>query len=218
MSYIKKKRKGNKMNKEQIQKHGEVIKWFINNPDKGVWLGDSSGDWSITYEPTFVKSFHYVQNDEYAEFRKAYFDGKTIEVYLGSYWVDFTNNWGLPIKYYRIKPEEPEFKKGDWVRVSTDWDKPSIIKQYDKFSTPSSKGCNHEWAYRHIMKDGTKWTNCELWKPKENELCVFYDYNEIYLSIQPFAKYYEGLYHTTFNEVSINIAPLEFISTLKCTI
>lgn len=25
------------MLKEQVQKHGEVIKWFCDNPDKGVW-------------------------------------------------------------------------------------------------------------------------------------------------------------------------------------
>ena len=32
------------MNKEQIKKHKEVIQWFINNPDKGVWYKGFTGE------------------------------------------------------------------------------------------------------------------------------------------------------------------------------
>ena len=70
-------------------------------------------------------------NDEYVEFRKALAEGKTVQYNFGNYGInrkDFPNEWkdldqsigiladrACP-ENYRIKPEEPKFKVGDWVR------------------------------------------------------------------------------------------------------
>lgn len=55
---------------------------------------------------------------------------------------------------YRIKPEEPKFKIGDWVRDGED------IYQ---FIEPSSI-----YSYELSLQ------RCELWKPKPGEWCWFY--------------------------------------------
>ena len=65
----------------------------------------------------------YVLNDEYVEFRKALAEGKTVEkCYYHS--ADCPRVWepmredhfrGMA-QTYRIKPDEPQFKVGDWVR------------------------------------------------------------------------------------------------------
>ena len=75
------------MTKEQAQKHGNVIKWFIDNSDKGVYELTSIG-WKLTDEPNFYPADKYVQNDRYAEFRKALVDGKTIQVNDFEEWAD----------------------------------------------------------------------------------------------------------------------------------
>ena len=59
------------MTKEQITKHKEVMLWFIENPDKGVYQQlTPTGEWCIEYNPIFKEYFKYIQNDEYAELRK----------------------------------------------------------------------------------------------------------------------------------------------------
>ena len=66
------------MTKEQAKKHGEVIKWYCDNADQGVLYKDCS-EWFLTYEPSWTEDFIFVQNDEYAELRKAQADGKIIQ-------------------------------------------------------------------------------------------------------------------------------------------
>ena len=61
------------MTKEQVTKHGEVIKWFCDNPDKGVWIKDMN-DWHIVNEPAFLTCDLIVPNDEYAKFHKKVYD------------------------------------------------------------------------------------------------------------------------------------------------
>lgn len=94
------------MTKEEIQKHGEVIKWFIDNPDKEVWCKDNEG-WFVTNNPTFYLNYAYVKNDEYAELRKAQADGKVIEFRQSEddFWSETNNNnsFILPLSNYRIK-------------------------------------------------------------------------------------------------------------------
>jgi len=72
------------MTKEQATKHGTVIRWFTKNSEKGVWVkhlpryegDDTTSDWILTHEPLFSDTNKaYVQNDEYAELRKAQADG-----------------------------------------------------------------------------------------------------------------------------------------------
>ena len=68
------------MTKEQIEKHGEIIKWWVDHVDKGVWFKlKSSETWTLTHRPEFFTDFIYVQNDEYAELRKALVEGKQLQ-------------------------------------------------------------------------------------------------------------------------------------------
>jgi len=112
------------MKKEEVQKHKEAIKWWLNNPDRGVWCNkgikithtELIHDWILIYEPKFDVDFNYVQNDEYAEFRKALADGKKIQFFYRGAWRDcycYAPNHSFEESHtlYRIKqePKEPEF-------------------------------------------------------------------------------------------------------------
>ena len=72
---------------------------------------------------------YYIINDEFVEIRKALAEGKTVQYNFGNHGInkkDFPNKWkDLDIligiladkaspKNYRIKPEEPKVKIGDW--------------------------------------------------------------------------------------------------------
>jgi len=114
------------MTKEQIKKHKKVMLWFINNPDKGVWCNigtNKNADWVLAYTPKFNVAIKYIKNDEYAEFRKAEADGKTIQFYTPNHygktieernnfteWEDctmemFDNSLQYSDTEFRIKPD-----------------------------------------------------------------------------------------------------------------
>lgn len=187
------------MTKEQARTHGEVIKWWIDNTDKCVWIKKDVG-WMLYDEPTFHIEDVYVQNDEYAEFRKALVDGKQLQ-YKCWYpnqktkWKDFTAvtataNFDVAIDYLRIKPDEPEFKVGDWV--------------VDKSSGFTIR------AYEGMIKK-----NFKKWEPVKGKWCVFWDddtYEEYIIGrcSKDNSRLPEG-YNNPFD----NIAPLDFIQTLK---
>jgi len=96
------------MTKEQMEKHGEVILWFINNSERGVWYKENlTNRWFITHQPKFDVDRKYIKNDEYADFRMAMDAGKTIQYYVDGFigWVD-TTNFNNPVEgaeNYRIK-------------------------------------------------------------------------------------------------------------------
>ena len=98
------------MTKEQIEAHKEVIKWFIDNSDKGVWFKGFMNEWELQTNPHFVEDYLYIQNDEYAEFRKALSDSKTVQQIYGAYceWkdLDWSDKFTHPIENYRIKPDK----------------------------------------------------------------------------------------------------------------
>jgi len=151
------------MNKEQITKHGEVIKWFRDNMEKGVWYKTYKSDWVMLEEPSFHIEDYYAQNDEYAHIRKAQIDGKVIECKLVCSDAHFMwcSSSSLPdiykedISSLRIKPEEPKFKVGDWV-VYPDGE---TIRQVQ----PNS------------MLDGKSNAEYNLWEPKEDEWVIYKD-------------------------------------------
>lgn len=112
------------MTKEQVNYHKEVIKYFLDNPDEGVWYKSAKkyhtnmNFQQYTKEPNFFIDEIYIQNDEYVEFRKALADGKNIQYYVDGFvgWKDTTHFNNHPMKElcnYRIKPTN--FKIGDWV-------------------------------------------------------------------------------------------------------
>ena len=197
------------MTPEQIKKHKEVIKWFCDNPDKGVWRKDHrTNNWHFCRQPEFCYSDTYVQNDEYADFRKALADGETVQLdnqfeYDSSKlktWIEVDEiSDHIPVAHYRIKSDKSKFKVDDWVYCT--------LKQGTT-------------TLRQFKKEMTEWTNIyklTKWVPVENEYCTLWDDGGDFYVI---GKY---LYTNTSNKhfcYSIkgswdNIAPLEFIETLK---
>jgi len=110
------------MTKAQVEKHKEVMLWFINNPEKGVWRRSTcTGGWLINYKPLFSTNFIYVQNDEYAKFRKALADNLKVEYrhtpdkpWRSAEGIKFEE---VDVACFQIKPDEPKFKVGDWVTI-----------------------------------------------------------------------------------------------------
>ena len=178
------------MNKEQIYKHSDVIKWFCDNPDSMVWYQQRiSKNWVLTDAPAFGAHTSYVQNDEYAELRKAQANGKTIEVLCSGVFQTSGCLFNRLPEDYRIKPDKPKFKEGDWVR--------DIV--------------NHKTIQlgTHYHKGGI-----ELWKPTKNEWCVFWKYDKVYV-VRQFQFPKHKIWVDSNNEYWDNIAPLEFVQTLK---
>jgi len=104
----------------------------------------------------------YVLNDSYSDYRKALAEGKIVEFKHPQVGYD---EWEIVTqehifqsvvsgRQYRIKPEEPKFKAGDWVR-----DGENIYQ----FIEPSS-----------IHSYESSLQRCELWRPQLGEWCWFY--------------------------------------------
>jgi len=191
------------MNKEQIEKHGPVIKWFCDNAEKGIWVYSTAlGKWNLRNNPNWTLAYPHIQNDEYAEYRKAQADGKVIQYQENrcNNWINLEHNhtWYFkqPIEQYRIKPDEP-FKVGDWV----------TYQSYPK-SNGSITSIKDNKAVVKSLKHGSCteiYSDIKLWKPQEGEWCVFWENSNTY-HVERYQNY-------TLNIV--NIAPLEFIQTLK---
>ena len=123
------------MNIELIKKYKAEFDHFINGGSIIKLAWDYEDHQYISYgglpkdydwkEDGFYKPI-FIINDEYVEFRKALAEGKTIQ-YKQNRDVDFSD---IPFSLndciktyphfgperYRIKPEEPQFKVGDFVR------------------------------------------------------------------------------------------------------
>lgn len=119
------------MRKETIIKYEkEFIAWCKG---ESVLLGETDPTHDRTLIWREVRDFNdwkpldtvYVLNDSYSIYRKALAEGKPIQMYckyddVPPFWDDMTEvirSIGfVDIKEnYRIKPEEPKFKVGDWV-------------------------------------------------------------------------------------------------------
>ena len=205
------------MTKEQLQLHGVVVKWYIENLNRGVWRKDhKTKSWHFARNPQFSIKDVYVQNDGYAKFRKALVDGKIIQfrtTSCGIDWVDCKPNWTLPPVYYRIKPEQQKIKEGAWVRIKNpDPDDLRGIAQIKTIKHHSMllKGYDED-TYTFFFRDVT------LWKPKADELCVFWTRENNGYSIKKFNCMSEdGASFITLDKSRYtHAAPLEFIETLK---
>ena len=159
------------MNKELIKKYktefdhwlngGKVISKYTLIP---TWSNCQSEDiWRIPDKN--ISKVLIVINDEYATYRKALAEGKIVEVATdyndvdGYIWKSMEDKefHYFNINEIRIKPEEPQFKAGNWV-VHPDANAPWKL---------SKNSINH--------LDNSK---LELWKPKLGEWCVMYDTEE----------------------------------------
>ena len=187
------------MTKQQIEKHGEVIKWFCDNVDKGVWCKfESCKTWELRYDPKFEVYTEYIENDVYAELRKAQADGKVIENSSTCGWIPLEGNIeGFKLSSLRIKPDEPKFKVGDWVRH---------LQPYDEVFQMTEQ----------VLSDRNS-DEFELWQPKEGEWCVFYNMlaDGNFYWLDRFTEFRNEVPHGTGKNSANCIAPLEFAQTLK---
>lgn len=225
--------KGDIMGSIGLIKHKEVVKFFLENPEKGVWSKCGlSKQWRLITNPNFNVDSIYIQNDEYIDLRKAIIDGKTIQVRTvdGKDWVDCGRHplFSDPVREYRIKPATQEIKLGDWIYVpSGDSDGKSlvqvkIIHRGNVYEVrPLKVGSYRSWYTSTFSKkelDNGK-IIVEKWKPKVKELCIFWDNVRFSLEYH-IGKYGEvsssDLLQKDFTKDNWdNVAPLDFLDNIK---
>ena len=162
------------MNKELIKKYKHEFDHWLNegsvliNSDLGWCPIAKEFAWSCNISVDAL----FVINDEYVELRKALAEGKTIQ-HNNSYLYSMKENWidlkscffPAPVKTYRIKPDEPKFKVGDFVRYvhSTQ----AIALEINNINGNRYYFINSEMScVEHEL---------ELWTPVKDEWCWFYD-------------------------------------------
>lgn len=176
------------MNKALIKKYKEEFNYWLNggvllfkwsHEEPSCWLREddviSNNLWC--HKESNIK--YIIIKDEYVEFRIALAEGKTVEVLHYTGYKEFDQNpWKLfaigvstfdkPVENYRIKPEKPKFKVGDWVKVthyfetnSNKYDVGSIIRYHQRVQKNYGLSFNEDCI--------------ELWKPQPGEWCWFWD-------------------------------------------
>lgn len=139
------------MNKEVIKKYKEVFDYWLDGGK--VWTKycgiypDGNG-WQLNDREFNSKDYKYIQDNKYADLRKAQADGKVIQYLQDDTWRDVETTI-VGGSEYRIKPEEPKFKVGDWVRVND-----VIVQQWEYELQPSYK--------------------VELWEPQVGEYICYW--------------------------------------------
>ena len=165
------------MNKQLINKYKPEFDHWLNDGSilvKYVNKNQAESGYKDWHEDNdvFESNLDYliIINDQYSIYRKALAEGKTIQ-HNNSYLYSMKENWidlkscffPAPVKTYRIKPDEPKFKVGDFVKFITISNKhpQQIIKIED------------EIAYTEFNK--CLLTQLILWTPVKGEWCWFYD-------------------------------------------
>ncbi len=179
------------MNKELINKYKPEFDHWLNGgticvkPVNNLWLTFPDGmldiNWSNEDEDEDVI---IVINDRYVEFRKALAEGKTVEANV-NYWAHPpTNelNWQecpedsfhkYNVANLRIKPIE--FKFGDYVKLTSTTH--IALKTYPSWFQIDGKDVTLHGSYINIEKGQHifHFNELELWQPKPNEWCWFWD-------------------------------------------
>ena len=158
------------MNKQLINKYKHEFDHWLNegsvliNSDLGWCPIATEFAWSCNISVDAL----FVINDEYVEFRKALAEGKVIE-YLGqssNLWHEVPEpNFILHPTCYRIKPNEPKFKVGDFVRYAHST--PARALEINNINGGRYYFINSEMScLKHEL---------EPWTPIKGEWCWFYD-------------------------------------------
>ena len=176
------------MNKKLIKDNKEAFDHWLNGGKViskytliPTWSSCQSEDiWRIPDKN--ISKVLIVINDEYATYRKALAEGKTIQ-YMNSNGeiksLDEWDNIGWKqfkgcVENYRIKPEEPKFKVGDWVR--------NRINEIGQILQEDYKGKGlYKISNTHALKCevGTSAKDLTIWVPKSGELVILKDKNSI---------------------------------------
>ena len=165
------------MNKQLINKYKPEFDHWLNegkllmsNKNTKVWITLTVNTWTCT-APS-VDHLLIVINDGYVEFRKALTEGKTIEYFgqTSNVWREVTEpDFNLHPTCYRIKPDEPKFKVGDFVR-------------YVHSTPPRALEINNINGNRYYFTNSEM--SClehelEPWTPVKNEWCWFFNNDRI---------------------------------------
>ena len=166
------------MNKQLIKKYfGEFKYWLAGGNVQVYYKKDGGPKWLTDEECIEYEGHdnfnHIMQNslkpkdvliiidDEYVEFRKALAEGKTIQYYVDGFvgWQDVKslNQPCTDPDSFRIKPDAPKFKVGDWVVHN------GVIKRVTMTVNGLINSLDKQLA---VIK---KEESLELWKPKINE-------------------------------------------------
>lgn len=186
------------MNKELIEKYNTEFNHWLNG---GKLLSKHSNDknWYEATDPSFNNvNVIYIINDEYVEFRKALAEGKTVQFhYINSTigldeWQTIKDvnelTFSHSIDLYRIEPEEPQFKVGDWIKNNSS----NIVFRYTNDMLKPDLSC------------------CEPWQPKPGEWCWFWDK----LGLKPFlSKFIENTKDGSFVSEGITLPSGLVVST-----
>lgn len=170
------------MNIDTIKKYKNEFDHFVNG---GKLLCARARDYKLNWlkatgnHPEFFNTndeyYIYIIDDEYVELRKALAEGKTIQHISATTgeWVDFNKGFEptpsytflTTPEYYRIKPEEPKFKVGDFVRYvhST----PAKALEINNINGNRYYFTNSEMSCLEY--------ELELWTPVKGEWCWFWD-------------------------------------------
>ena len=179
------------MNTELIKKYKAEFDHFLNGGELLIryydyedreykeWKEvDRNYNWN---DGSLYKAPQFIINDEFSELRKALHDGKTVQAYY-----KFNDTWNDIIKpefkdnvsNYRIKPEEPKFKIGDFVR--------------DIISGKVSQVNNEDIA-------NGKYSQVTKWEPSPRELCWFWSGNK--LEEATLSKFHSYTKHGVFKTI-----------------
>ena len=179
------------MNIELIKKYKAEFDHFLNGGELLIryydyedreykeWKEvDKNYNWD---DGSLHKAPQFIINDEYSELRKALCDGKTVQAYY-----KFNDTWNDIIKpefkdnvsNYRIKPEEPKFKIGDFVR--------------DIISGKVSQVNNEDIA-------NGKYSQVTKWEPSHKEICWFWSGNK--LEEATLSKFHSYTKHGVFKTI-----------------
>lgn len=171
------------------------VQVYYKKDDEPKWLTDEE---CIEYE-SHDNFSHIIRNslepedvliiidDEYIEFRKALAEGNTIQYYeciyqhemdvnLNRYdWLDWksatpSSSFTKTLKY-RIKPEEPKFKVGDWLIEIHSGSYAKVLEVFTQEVRVKLYDCNS------IIT--TENTDFKLWKPQLGELVILDNKNDI---------------------------------------
>lgn len=206
------------MNKELILKYkvefdhwlngGKILyaSYDLDEKNYSAWYElhhDCKWDYNNAYR------FKFIINDAYVELRKALAEGKTIQLNEAEKFSDQNRGWVdlsctslgsstnlFPVEYYRIKPEEPKFKVGDWVRVKTgtfEYDGTARISKGVKRLSKSDM-----WLFNENHYKCNPDNYIEHWQPKEGEWCW------VGYKLMKFSKLIKEDYSTTFEFISPN--------------
>ena len=194
------------------KKYGKVMKWWIDNLEEGVWTRWGSEDkWYLEHKPEWNVAKIYVEADEFAELRKAQADGKIIQ-YTGNdpaytnciNWEDkYIIEFDRPLHRYRIKPDKPDFKVGDWV-----------VCKGPKAETWKIQ-TNSDLELINSFLESGDWTSIDLWEPRKGEWCFFWDDGVTNYTVNKY-KDSTKIAHRDLDRCSYdNVAPKEMYRYLR---